>query len=175
MPFLVAVLGAFAALGYWYFRARNVATLIDMAEDVRLAARRLSFTRRANTHPIDAIEDPRPLAAGVAAAIADMGGPLSERQIAGLHREAAIAFGTGAAETADIVTLGRWLAGQCGTPDEAARRLTRRARERAGAAGGPDLLRMISATLEPGRVPTDRQEEALRRVRRAFAAEPRES
>lgn len=124
MPILIMLLGLFAAGAYWYFRVRSVATLFEMADDVRLAARRFSFQRRASVHPVDATEDPRPLGAGTAAAIAEMAGPMTEAKLAALRREAARAFGTRPEETDDIVTFGRWLAGQCGGPDEAARRLT---------------------------------------------------
>jgi hypothetical protein len=38
--------------------AANVATdLVDMAQDVMGAARRFGFRRKANTHPVDSLED----------------------------------------------------------------------------------------------------------------------
>ncbi len=169
MPFLILLLGAIAGGGYWYyFRARDAVRLIEMADDVRLAARRFQFRRNAKAHPADTTEDPRPLGVGVIIALAEIAGPMTERQIVALNAAASRAFGTDAAETGDIMTFGRWLAGQCGGPDEAARRLTRRVRERAGPGAGPDLLRMAAAVLGDT-APTDRQAEARQRLRRDFA------
>ncbi|QLQ20376.1 MAG: hypothetical protein HZT43_19915 [Exiguobacterium profundum] len=66
MPFFIALLGALAA-GYYFWRrsrnAANIATeLMDVASDVRLAARRFGFKRQADIHPVEAVEDPASLA-----------------------------------------------------------------------------------------------------------------
>lgn len=50
MPFLIAIITAAGAFYFWTMRARNAAdaahNVIDMANDVRLAARRFGFTKK---------------------------------------------------------------------------------------------------------------------------------
>jgi len=63
MPFLIALLGIIGVAYVWANRARNardaVGDIADMANDVRLAARRFGFSRKMNVHPVESIEDPR--------------------------------------------------------------------------------------------------------------------
>ena len=50
MPVLMAILGIISAAYFWTQRARNAHSMLgdvgDMANDVRLAARRFGFTRK---------------------------------------------------------------------------------------------------------------------------------
>lgn len=59
----MAILGIIGAAYFWTQRARNARDMLgdvgDMANDVRLAARRFGFTRKMNVHPVESIEDPR--------------------------------------------------------------------------------------------------------------------
>ena len=61
MPVLIALAGLAVGVYFFLIRTRNAAhaagDLLDMANDVRLAARRFGFRRQANAHPIEAIED----------------------------------------------------------------------------------------------------------------------
>jgi len=55
MPFILALISIAAAAYFWINRARNAGEIagevLDMANDVRLAARRFGFKRKTNLHP----------------------------------------------------------------------------------------------------------------------------
>ncbi len=172
MPYLIAILAAVGGVVYWMTRVRTTgnaaAGMLDAAADIQAAARRLNFRRRSNIHPADSIDDPRLAAAGVVAAVGEMAGPLTSAQLAAFDAGCRATFGVTADDARDIVAFGRWIVGQCGSPDEAARRLTRTVFALAGASAGPDLLAMSRRIVgADGASPTDRQTEALQRIERA--------
>ncbi len=172
MPFLVMILGALAAAGVWYWRINNardaIGDIADMANDVRLAARRFGFRRRNNVHPADSIDDARLAGAGIVVAVAELQGPLTQEQIDTLIIQAQSKFDTDQQEAREIVTFGRWIAQQCGTKDEAVRRLSKRLRGLAGASALPDLEAMIEAVA--GSNLDERAEDAVGTIRRLLSA-----
>lgn len=171
MPVLLAILSALTVAGIWYYRmqaAKDAAdTLLDAANDVRLAARRFGFNMRHKSHPADNVDDPRLAAAGIVLAIAGMDSDLTEDELDALNRQCQSKFDISADEAEEIIILGRWLVGQCVNKDEAVRRLTRRVVEKAGPAAAPDLLDMISQVAGSG-LDIDRAQDALATIRRLF-------
>lgn len=141
---------------------------MDAANDVRLAARRFGFTRKANIHPFDQIEDPRLAAAGTAAAIAGMDGPLTEAELKAMGAQARLTLNASAEEASDIAAFGHWLSGQGGASDEAARRLAKRVKSLAGQEAGPDLERYCRLVSEAGGPLTDVQNDVLSRIVKTF-------
>ncbi|HSF95751.1 MAG TPA: TerB family tellurite resistance protein [Thermohalobaculum sp.] len=173
MPFILGILGVLSVVALWYWRfkaAQDAAGEVAIAaNDVRLAIRRFGYLRKHKTHPADCVEDPRLAAAGIVAAIASMDAPLSQAEIDRLTAEAGAVFGVDGAEAVDIAAFGRWIAGQCNTPDEAVRRLVKVVREKAGAEAGPDLLAMVEAvaTADGGALDSD-ETDALLTIRRGL-------
>jgi hypothetical protein len=98
-----------------------------------------------------------------------MDAPLSQAEIDKLTAEAGAVFGTDPAEAVDIAAFGRWIAGQCQTPEDAVRRLTRVVRAKAGAEAGPDLIGMAEkvATAD-GTGLDEREADALQAIRRGL-------
>ncbi|MEO0912392.1 MAG: TerB family tellurite resistance protein [Pseudomonadota bacterium] len=173
MPVLLTVLGLLAAVGYWYFRIRDagdtVRDLADAANDVRLAARRFGFKRRANVHPIDCIEDARMAAAGITLSVAEMDGALTQSEIQTATIQFQSVFDISKDEAEELVTFGRWIASQSGTRAEGVRRMTKRLLGIAGAEAGPDLIKLVTAvgTADGGTLHVD-AEDALQTIRRYF-------
>ena len=161
MHILLALIGIVGAVAVWYWRAKMAreaaGDLLDAANDARLAARRFAYRRRTDKHPADCVEDPRLAAAGIVAAIASMDAPLSQAEIDALTTEARIVFKTDRGEAEDIAAFGRWISGQCNTPAEAVRRLTKVVHASAGEGAGTDLLAMIEkvATADGGALGAD--------------------
>ena len=171
MPVVLAILGIISAAAIWYYRAqaaRDAAgDLFDMANDVRLAARRFGFKRRTDVHPVDSIDDARLAGAGIVAAVAGMGGPLAQPQLDELSRQFQSVFGVARDEAVEISTFGRWIAEQCGTRAEAVRRLSKRLRGLAGAEAHADLHTMIDAVIASGgTAPTEDQADAKATITR---------
>lgn len=173
MPVLLGILGALSVAMIWYWRmkmAREAAgELAGAANDVRLAIRRFGYLRKHKSHPADCVDDARLAAAGVVAAIAGMDAPLSQAEIDRLTAEAGSVFGVAPAEAVDITAFGRWIAGQCTSPEDAVRRLVRRVRELAGPEAGPDLMAMVEVVATADGAPMDeRGDDALAIIRRGL-------
>lgn len=173
MHILLGILGVLSAAMIWYWRVKQAGEaageLTNAANDVRLAIRRFGYMRTRKTHPADCVDDARLAAAGIVAAIASMDAPLSQAEIDLLTAEAGAVFDVEPAEAVDIAAFGRWIAGQCNTPEDAVRRLTRIIRAKAGAEAGPDLIRMIEKVASAdGLGLEERETDAVEAVRRGL-------
>jgi uncharacterized tellurite resistance protein B-like protein len=173
MHILLGILGALSVAVIWYWRVKAAqeaaGELAGAANDVRLAIRRFGYLRKHKAHPADCVDDARLAAAGIVAAIAGMDAPLSQAEIDRLTAEAGAVFGVAPAEAVDITAFGRWIAGQCNTPEEAVRRLVGRVRELAGDAAGPELVAMVEAVATAdGNLMDEREEDALAMIRRGL-------
>lgn len=167
---LIAVL---TALAIWYWRVKMAreagGEILDAANDVRLAARRLMYKRKHNTHPADSVEDPRLAAAGIAVAVATMDAPISQAEIEALKKAAGETFEVSEREALDMVSFGRWVSDQCGTNDEAVRRLSKVVAKQAGREAGPDLVRIVSEVATAGgRDLGEEETDALDTIRRTL-------
>ena len=173
MHILLGILGVISVVALWYWRIKAAGEaageLAGAASDVRLAIRRFGYMRKHKSHPADCVDDPRLAAAGIVAAVAGMDAPLSQAEIDRLTAEAGTVFGADPAEAVDIATFGRWIAGQCNSPEEAVRRLVRVVQARAGAEAGPDLVAMVEAVATADGAPLDQREiDALVTIRHAL-------
>jgi len=151
------VLGLLALLGtalyvIWRLKAAREAAGegLDGANDLRATVRRLMYKARHDVHPADSVDDPRLAASGIIVAVATMDAPISQAEIATLTRTARQTFDITEREALDIVSFGRWIAGQCTTNAEAVRRLAKVVARTAGPEAGPDLIRMITEVAEAG-------------------------
>lgn len=164
MPVLLALLGLISAAAIWYYRARDAhhaaGDLMEMANDVRLAARRFGFKRKVNVHPVDSIDDPRLAAAGIVAAVAGMGASIEGDDLAEMSRQFQSVFQVERGEADEIITFARWIAEQCGTRSEAVRRLSKRLASLAGGNVRQDLDRMLDAVIAVRGHPCEDQADA---------------
>lgn len=107
------------------------------------AINRLMNRRELDGHPADSIEDARLAASGIIVAVATLDGPLSQAEIGAMTRTMQETFEVTEREALDIVSFGRWVAVECGAPEEAVERLGTRIDMLAGPEAGPDMVRMI--------------------------------
>lgn len=145
------ILGALAVIGmiiFLWYRVRDArevgGEMLDAADGLRASVRRLMYKHKHNVHPADAVDDPRLAASGIAVAVATMDAPLSQGEIEALSKTSQDIFDITEREALDIVSFGRWVAGQCNTNQEAVRRLSKVVSRLAGADAGPDLIRLIT-------------------------------
>lgn len=170
MPYLIALLGLIGGLGFWYYRfmlAKDAASeLLNMADDVRLAARRFGFKRRNNQNPIDAIEDPRLSAVGLLVVIAEEDGAMSQQELEAIQFQARKVFKCSAEEAAELLAFGRWIANLSPNRSETARRLARRTVGIGGNSIIDDLNAMIRAVATTdGREPGGEALQAIDRLK----------
>ena len=154
MPVLIAIAGLLVGALIWYNRIKAAGyaagELKDAANDVRLAARRFGFKRKANVHPIDTLDDARLAAAGIVAATVQMDGLWDQSMSDAMVQQAQSVFGTDLGEAEEIVIFARWIADQGKNPHETVRRLARRLKKLAGIEALEDTVQMIAAVSKRG-------------------------
>ena len=169
MHIVIAVLGILGAVYFFVMRARGAAEmtseLLDVADDVRAAARRLGFRRNKAMHPVDAIEDPNTAAATVAVAYMELDGMPTEERRQALVLAMQSQLEIDKTEAEEQMVLGRWLMNECQGAQPAITRAARCLYKLTGGDIGPlmEILKPIS-----GDPMGDHQREALEEVRRAF-------
>lgn len=152
MPGLIALLGIIAAVGYWLYRIREAGDTareaLDMANDVRLAARRFAYKRKHKTHPIDGCDDARLTAAAIMVIAAETDGAITANEQKVMIDQAATTFNCGRVEAEEMIVFGRWLAAQGNNRDETFRRLFKRMISLGGPETVGDMIPMITAVAD---------------------------
>jgi hypothetical protein len=174
MPYIVALLGLIAGAYFWMNRARAAGMaaqdLAGVAQDVMSAARRFGFRRRYNEHPVDSLQDADVAIAGAGLAFLDLTGlPSSEQQDA-LLVSLQSRLGHDRQKAEEAMILGRWLVTECGGPDAALKRFTRRLIKLKGNGALQPLLEVLKDVAAAGRdgALSTRQKEALEEIARSF-------
>lgn len=170
MHIILGIIGLATAAYFLIMRARNGAEmateLLDVADDIRSAARRWGFRRRQNVHPVEEIEDPRMAVAGIGSAFIALDDlPTSDvrhKLTASLARN----FDLPSKDAQELLVLGQWLVEQSGGPVSAMPRLARKQARLSGSDQFEPLMAILSDTVS-GTL-SDRQREALEDLKRAF-------
>lgn len=170
MHIVLGLIGLATAAYFLIIRARNGAEmateLLDVADDVRAAARRWGFRRRQARHPVDEVDDARLALAGVGSAFIALDDlPTADartRLSASLSRH----LDLNAKDAHELVILGQWLVEQSGGPTSALPRLARQQFRLSGSTHFEPLMAVLGDTLS-GTLST-RQTEALDDLKRAF-------
>lgn len=173
MPYLIALLGLIAGAYFWVNRAKAASNaaqdLVGVAQDVMSAARRFGFRRRYNEHPVDSLQDADVAIAGAGLAFLDLTAlPTAEQQDA-LLVSLQSRLGHDRPKAEEAMILGRWLVSECGGPDAALKRLSRRLVKLQGNAALQPLMEVLKdvAAARGGEL-GPRQREALEEIARAF-------
>jgi len=170
VPIILAIIGILAAAFFWAQRARNardaVGEIADMANDVRLAARRFGFSRKMNVHPVESIEDPRLAIASIATAFIELDDLPTAEQRKKLTVQLRSKLRLDAKEAEEMEILGRWFMSECGGADPAIARLSRKLYKLGGAEQIEPLMDVLKgAMIGPL---SDKQREALDDITRAM-------
>lgn len=173
MPFLIALLSAAGIIAYFVIRARNATNaaseLMDVANDVRLAARRFGFRRQSNLHPAESIEDPNLAISALASAFIELDDLPTQDQRAQLEQQLQTTLNMDRETTQEAMVLGRWLVSECGGADAAVSRLSRKLYRLSGAEALQPLLTVIKGTLGDATTGlSPRQKEAIEDLSRVF-------
>ncbi|WP_425070751.1 hypothetical protein [Sagittula sp. S175] len=173
MPFLIAALGVLAAVYFFIMRARNAAhlttELMDVANDVRLAARRFGFVRRGAEHPAESIDDPNIALAALGTAFLELDDLPSKEQRIALTGALARAGRVNTGDAEELLILGRWIMNECGGPAQAVPRLGKKLYKMQGAEGFQPLMDIVQGVANAGSGDLSaKQREALDDLTRAF-------
>ncbi len=169
MPFIIALLGIIGTAYFWANRARNtrdvVSGVADMANDVRLAARRFGFSRKMNVHPVESIEDTRLAIAAIATSFIELDDLPTSDQCQLLTVQIRSQLRADANEAEEMEVLGRWFMNECGGAEPAVARLSRKLYK----LGGAEQMEPLMAVLKGGVTElSQRQREALEDITRAM-------
>jgi hypothetical protein len=141
----------------------------DMANDVRLAARRFGFTRKMNVHPVESIEDPRLAIATIANAFIELDDLPTSDTRAALDVNLRKHLRVGAEESREIAILGHWFVENCNGATAAIPRLSKRLHTLDKGANFGTLMEVIQGTLKSAdKTLSQRQSEALHDIKLAF-------
>lgn len=173
MPFLIGIVGIAVAIYWFVIRTRNAANvatdLFDVANDVRLAARRFGFRRRSDLHPAESIADPNLAIAGIAVAFLELDDYPTQQQRQALLVQIQSKLHLEQDVATELTVLGRWLMTECGGPQPAIARLSRKLYKLDGARQVEPLLSIVQQVLVIGGGQMNhKQRDALDDVRRAF-------
>lgn len=165
MPFILGALAVLAAVYFFFVRARDSAEMahdvLDVANDVRLAARRFGYKWKNRGHPVDAVESIEVAAAGVAEAFITLDDlPSKEERIAVLRQlQTTYRIDLTAAEEASA--LGRWLVSQCGEPEQGLWRLAKKVHALGGTEAILGLMEVLGETAKATGTLGPKQRDAL--------------
>ncbi len=169
MHIVIAAIGIIAGIYFFIMRAKNAAEmtseLLDVADDVRAAARRFGFRRNKAAHPVDAIEDANTAAATVAMAYLELHGLPTEETRNALIKSLQSELQIPKSEAEELLVLGRWLMNECNGPEPAIPRASRQLYKLTSGDIGPLMEILKTITSDPI---GDRQRDALEDIRRAF-------
>ena len=169
MHIVLAVIGIATAVYFLVIRARNAAEmtseLLDVADDVRAAARRFGFRRNKEMHPVEAIEDPNTAAATLANAYIELHGLPSEETRAALSLALQSKLAVSKSEADDLMVLARWLMNECQGAQPAISRGARKLYKLVGNDIGPMMEILEAVSSDPL---SDQQKDALEDIRNAF-------
>ena len=172
MPFLIGLLTLGLVAFFWVRRARNAALvaheIVDMAGDVLSAARRFGFRRRADVHPVEALEDHRIAIAGIGMAFLEIGALPSTEQHAALADALSRHLDMPGAEAEEALILGRWLCHESGGGASAFTRLLKRLHRLRGSEALDSLMAVLRDAAAVAGSLSALQKEALEEVRIQF-------
>ncbi len=143
--------------------------VLDMASDIKAAARRFGFRRQTNRHPVEDIDDPKIAVAGVAVSFYELGDFPTADQRHALQETLKADYGLNAADADELTVLGRWMMTQCGGPQQGIDRLSRKLYKLDGAASFGPLMGAVKAVAENGDRPLNSQQKsAIEDIKTAF-------
>ena len=170
MPVLIVILGILAGLYLWFQRAKHardvVGDVADMANDVRLAARRFGFRRQTNLHPVESMEDPRLAIATIATAFLELDDLPTAEQRQRLAVQLRAHLRADADEAQEMEVLGRWFMSECGGAEPAIARVSRKLYKLGGAEQMEPLMAVLKGSVTSPL--SQRQKDALEDITRAM-------
>ena len=170
MHFILGILGLAVAAYFLVIRARRGAEIthevLEVADDIRAAARRWGIRRKYNTHPVDDVDDPRVALAAIGSAFIALDDLPTADIRNRLQASLARAFDLPASDAQELVVLGQWLVENSGGPSQSIGRITRRLIKISENNQFGPLTTLLGDT--SGESLSARQKDALDEIKRAY-------
>jgi hypothetical protein len=173
VPVLIALVAIVVSVVFFVIRARNAAhladELVDVANDVRLAARRFGFRRTTNVHPVESIDDVNLATGALAAAFLELDDLPTKDQRDRFNVQLRNTLELDARTAQETEVLGRWFISECGGAQPAVTRLSRKLFKLGGAPAMQPVLTIIQGVMQGSDSGlSQRQNEALVEMKNAF-------
>ena len=170
MPIIMGILATALAVYFFVIRARNAADmatdLVNVAGDVKAAARRFKFSRKHNQHPVDSIEDPEMAVAALGYAYANMDKLPTDDDMRQLDLAVQSALNVPHKDAEELLVLGRWFVDECGGAQPAITRLSKKLFKLGSNDSFQQVMEIIKMVSKDEL--TVHQKEALHDMKRAF-------
>ncbi len=170
MHIILGIIGLATAAYFIVVRARNAAEitheLLDVADDIRAAARRFGFRRKGNLHPAESVDDPHVALASIATAFIALDDLPTANARRSLEASIARTLNIAQADAVELCVLGQWLVTESGGPVSALSRMGKRLQRINGNTDYGTLTDILQGTLT-GDLST-RQTEALHELNNIF-------
>lgn len=172
MAFIMGILGAIGAVLFYMYRARDAANvagdLMDMAGDVRAAARRFGFRRKQNMHAAESIDDPNIAGTATAYAFMALGDHMDRDALAAFQKSIGNHYVFTVKEAEEAAMLARWLVDECQGPQPAITRMARRTFKLGNSPASVPLLNVMGDIGAHAGGLNGPQRDALQDIKRAF-------
>lgn len=173
MPLLITILGIISAVGFWIWRARNAADaaheILDVAGDIRAAARRFGFRRNQNRHPVEDIEDPNIAIAGIAVSFLELDDYPTHEEKDAMIRGIQSELGLSLDDASEIAVLGRWMMTQCNGAQQGIDRMAHKLYKLDKGGSFTPLMSVLKTILNEAEGPMNaKQKSALDDIQTAF-------
>ncbi len=169
------ILGLIALIGgayFWANRIRNAADMTrdlgDLAGDALGAARRFGFSKRANVHPVESLDDSSVATAGTALAFLELGGLANKDQHESLIRSIRTHLGMNHSDAEEAIILARWLITESGGASSGLTRLGKRLHKLSGHDGFAPLMAILNDIGSENGSLSVQQKEALHEIAQVF-------
>ena len=170
MHIILGILGIATAAYFLVMRARNGAEmageLLEVADDIRAAARRWGFRRNRNVHPVEDVDDPRVAVAAIGTAFIALDDLPTADARHKLEASLARSQDLPANDAQELLILGQWLVENSGGPQQALPRLSKRLFRIGGNTQYGPLTGLLQDTVTTELSP--RQVDALGDIKLAF-------
>ncbi len=173
MPLLITIIGLVSAIGFWIWRARNAADaaheILDVAQDIRAAARRFGFRRNYNRHPVEDIEDPNIAIAGIAVCFLELDDYPTHEEKDAMLRAIQSELRLSLKDASEIAVLGRWMMTQCNGAQQGIDRMARKLYKLNKGSSFSPLMSVLKTILSEAEGPMNaKQKSALDDIQTAF-------
>lgn len=167
MPVFLAIIGALGAAAFWYYRLRDVGhvagEVVDAAQRMRGAYRRKRFRKKAESSPVEAVDDPAAAAVAMLIGLAVERGELSVAAEEAIKAEMQHVMGV--PSIAETFTFARWVAGHVTDPNTLSLKFSKLWIAQLDEAQRQDVYDMARRVVEADGEPTAGQIGALRALR----------
>lgn len=167
MPYLIVLASVIGGALFWYYRLRDLGhaanDVVDVAQRARGAYRRRQFRNKAESSPIESVDDPAAAATATLIALCRSRGEMSQECERAIKAEIVETMGLAKAE--ELYVFSRWVADHTSDPEHLTLKFARLWIDRLSPPERLALYGMAERVVAVDGAPTLSQEQSLKRLK----------